>query len=99
MNEQKIDVLAVMDTDGRAVATVADGCLGLRRQQWESHLVIHDEARAAVAEMIQLLRDIQGCGDWYSSALEIDTYAGHGHDGESLKRRIDAALARIGGEA
>lgn len=49
-----VDVLAVMDTDGRAVALYADTCSegGLRKKQWQAHLAKHDEARAAVAELM-----------------------------------------------
>jgi hypothetical protein len=42
-----MNVLEVMDTDGRAVALTADSCVGLRRKQWQAHLAVHDEARAA----------------------------------------------------
>jgi hypothetical protein len=53
-----VEVLAVMDTDGRAVALYADTCSdgSLRKQQWVSHLAKHDEARAAVAEQQAILR-------------------------------------------
>ena len=47
------DVLAVMDADGRAVACVIDECKSWdRAQKWKDHLTWHDEARAAVAELL-----------------------------------------------
>ena len=49
-----VDVLAVMDADGRAVACVIDECKSWdRAQKWKDHLTWHDEARAAVAELLE----------------------------------------------
>lgn len=50
-----LNVLAVMDADGRAVACVIDSCSPgtLREKQWARHALLHDAARAAVAELIE----------------------------------------------
>jgi hypothetical protein len=48
-----LDVLAVMDADGRAVALLRDLTVNRVKEGWEAHLPAHDEARAAVAELIE----------------------------------------------
>lgn len=88
MNE-RIDVLAVMDTDGRAVALVADGCVGLRKKQWERHLVIHDEARAAVAELIEAADGVDAThGPMLNGAVDPKVQ-------QLAIDRLRAALARV----
>lgn len=52
-----VDVLAVMDLDRRAVALLSDeyydaGKFNLA-EKWSDHLSAHDEARAAVAKLIE----------------------------------------------
>jgi hypothetical protein len=47
-----IDVLAVMDTDGCAVAMLTDITVGRVSESWKTHLPVHDEARELVAELL-----------------------------------------------
>lgn len=49
----KIDLKAVMQTNARAIALVADGCTGSRRTQWEAHLSVHDDAVSAIFNLIE----------------------------------------------
>jgi len=49
---------------------------------------------AAAPEMLALLTKLRDCGDWYRTALEIDTYNRKGDDGESLKAELDALIAK-----
>jgi hypothetical protein len=86
---QKVDVLAVMDTDGRAVALLADtfSAGGHLERQWLDHLKKHDKARAALSELIEAATD----------ACAFVGYDGNG--AENVKDRLNAALARIGSEA
>lgn len=59
---------------------------------WGSQFDRAEKAEVELAVAKALLRDIRDCGEWHPSALEIDTYAGHGHNGENLKERLDAFL-------
>lgn len=87
-----VDVLAVMDADGRAVALLSDEYYDAGKsnlaEKWSDHLSVHDEARAAVAELI----------DAASHLRETRTYKGTA-DAEDRRARLDAALARVKGGA
>lgn len=52
-----VDVLAVMDADARGVALLSDELYDAGKNKlaetWSDHLTSHDEARAAVAELIE----------------------------------------------
>lgn len=86
----RVDVLAVMDTDGRAIALYADTCVGLRKTQWEAHLRKHDEARDAVRELIEAVADVYGdpCVDEANAADDPCTP-------NCPSCRIRAALAQV----
>lgn len=101
-----VDVLAVMDADGRAVALVADGCdpVGLRRKQWESHLKRHDEARAAVAELVEREKAqreaLESCERWFEKhSPTAPLINGLGVAEHPMLTMIRAALARVQGGA
>ena len=78
-----VDVLAVMDADGRAVALLSDEYYDAGKsnlaEEWSDHLSVHDEARAAVAELIE------AAAVTLAEPWEID--------------RLRAALARVQGGA
>lgn len=93
-----VDVLAVMDVDGRAIACVIDACSPgtLRQRQWKAHLPIHDAARAAVAELIEAAEEASATlGHAYHTTLtgQLAEYA------HTAYQRLDSALARVQGGA
>lgn len=95
--ERKVDVLAVMDTDGRAIAALIDSCSpgSLRQKQWDAHLVRHDEARAAVAELIEAVKENRIVTQDFANDGCPDNYFKY----EASDRRVMAALSRLGASA
>lgn len=75
-----VDVLAVMDADGRAVALAADEMkTQIARDSWQAHLGKHDEARAVVAELIE-------------AATAVSDYS---YPTDTVMDRLREALARL----
>lgn len=72
-------------------------CPGRGKMVLANHVRTEANARlfAAAPAMFDLLAKLARSGDWYTSALEIDTYAGF--DGWEMKDELDAILASVTG--
>ncbi len=78
-----VDVLSVMDTVARGCALHADKCVGEVGERWAKVAIVdYDEARAAVAELIEASR-----------AFTNDDRLRY----RPMMVRLHAALARVGG--
>lgn len=88
---EAVDVLAVMDADGRAVALLSDEYYDAGKsnlaEKWSDHLSVHDEARAAVAELIE------------KSAAALHYMRLHKYADQAWSDDLAAALARVQGGA
>lgn len=87
---QKVDVLAVMDKERPVLIQASKACQLLKQLTFEEALSFisrHDEARAAVAELIEASKEASGWVDQVSAA------------GCKAIDRLAAALARVGGDS
>lgn len=95
MTTERIDVLAVMDREIDAIRNtkaIADvGLCGARKAAYAEHLSNMEEARAAVAELIEAARSASATLShiYHTVPLRPDLEQ-HAHDGY---QRLDAALA------
>lgn len=90
-----VDVLAVMDTNARAIALLSDEFYNQGKtriaESWSHHLVAHDKARAAVAELIGALKEI------VSDYEFCKAHPSFGDRGEAYAETARAALAKATG--